>query len=48
MITVASLGENLLRQYPRKKSKKLRDRATDMGTLGKVSRAWRDPKAKTR
>lgn len=29
------------------KAKRLRDKATDKGTLGKTNRAWRDPKAKT-
>ena len=29
------------------KAKALRDKAMDKGTLGKVNRAWRDPKAKT-
>jgi hypothetical protein len=47
MITVANLGENLMRQYPKKRKRNLlRDKAIDRGTLGSTDKAWYDHKKK--
>ena len=47
MITYATLGENLLRRYPKKKKRDLlKSKATDKGTFGSADKAWIDRKKK--